>query len=78
MVHNCNGINHGYTLLYKPKTPIVTMGSEKDCCLSKSGPHHIELLTLASRNIKVVLNKQWLNSQILLFVGRKMWKFNLE
>ena len=41
MVDNCNGINHGYTLLYKPKTPIVTMGSEKDCCLSKSGPHHI-------------------------------------
>ena len=56
MVDNCNGINHGYTLLYKPKTPIVTMGSEKDCCLSKSGPHHIELLIYASRNIEVVLN----------------------
>ena len=27
IVDDCNGINHGYTLLYKPKTPIVTMGS---------------------------------------------------
>ena len=38
MVDNCNGINHGYTLLYKPSKPIVTMGSEKDYFLSKSGP----------------------------------------
>ena len=48
IVDDYNGIDHGYTLLYKTKkTPIVTMGSEKDCCLSKSGPHHTEMLIYA-------------------------------